>query len=989
MNPEIHHHILRLELSREQIDTLKKNYREISQAVDNHTPLPGTGADQLKKTLSRAVAAQPGWRYLMERIHAGGDYYCLHLLHQDNFILNLPWGMAADPVSGKPLESLQQLFLCGGIAEYYSAEPGVFSTPPAPLKVLVMIASPEPRDGRGRATPMAADGQKRLSYEQEEELILDAFEPLRVSGEVEVHFTENGSLDALREKLLKNHYHILHVTGHATFNEEKRMGFLELEDPLHMQAQSVSSADFADAVNCNPDFRVPMVVLSCCRSAVGGKEKNFGGLTDMLHKKGVPVVVSMGMSIADSYAAVFSARLYTLLAQKQSIYRAFTEARAHLRQAESQDLARARSGAMPLQWFIPQLYVSSPIRRIVDWQSTPQTLTPGYGASIFAGRGGKYTDASRPFLFTGRRKVKAALLPLFFAKKAILLTGQGGVGKTAMAEHLVRRLWARYSNVLPFFFDETVVSFAAILELLRDFFRQRRNMDVVAGAEAFDKGMDRFYYYLGHLEKICRPVFIFDNLENFQAAEGGPFLPRHGDLVELMDQLCTGGEFHVILTCRYPVEGVSGLHPFDLHQAGFADFRKRCYDLDVGGVRSRLQRAGQGPGFRDVALRIFEVFGGNYRALEFYDALLRARSGDISEVLGSLRQFEAGTGPQREAAKEQVAENLVFSRLMVLLEVGAGALLVLLARFRVPVRELALRLQLHGGKNKDLDLPRLLEHLRALTLIERSVEPAHKVPYYYVTPIVADLLEQYTQEGPVFDFCHHRAGNYYYDMLNNMGGGLTEMEEAFYHYDESADKERVNELGDGLSDIYYKSYLYAGAFYYASRVYELLGDATGSRVLNNLGLMYKLYGDYDRALDVFRKALEGFRKENNTSAVGTLLNNISAIYKARGDYDTALKYLEQSLRIRRELGDKSGEGTTLNNLATTAYARGDYDTALKYLEQSLSISRELGDKSGEGTTLNNISQIYKARGDYDTALKYLEQSLSIRRELGDKSGEGT
>ena len=87
-------------------------------------------------------------------------------------------------------------------------------------------------------------------------------------------------------------------------------------------------------------------------------------------------------------------------------------------------------------------------------------------------------------------------------------------------------------------------------------------------------------------------------------------------------------------------------------------------------------------------------------------------------------------------------------------------------------------------------------------------------------------------------------------------------------------------------------------------MYELLGEETNTGILNRLGLIYELYGDYDPALEFFKKSLAGLQ----------------------------------------EMGDKSGEGTTLNNMATTAHARGDYETALKYLEQSLKICQEIGDK---------------------------------------------
>jgi tetratricopeptide (TPR) repeat protein len=157
---------------------------------------------------------------------------------------------------------------------------------------------------------------------------------------------------------------------------------------------------------------------------------------------------------------------------------------------------------------------------------------------------------------------------------------------------------------------------------------------------------------------------------------------------------------------------------------------------------------------------------------------------------------------------------------------------------------------------------------------------------------------------------------------------------------------------------------------------------------SNIGLIYLGRGDYNLALEFYQRSLEIAEHLGNQSAVASVYTNIGMTHYYRGDYETALKTFKQSLETFRESGDKAREGIALHNISQVLYARGEYDVALEYLEQSLAISKEIGNKHTENIALNNIGQIYHARGDYDTALLNYVQSLEISKEMGDKAAEG-
>jgi tetratricopeptide (TPR) repeat protein len=190
-------------------------------------------------------------------------------------------------------------------------------------------------------------------------------------------------------------------------------------------------------------------------------------------------------------------------------------------------------------------------------------------------------------------------------------------------------------------------------------------------------------------------------------------------------------------------------------------------------------------------------------------------------------------------------------------------------------------------------------------------------------------------------------------------------------------KSRVMEIGDRLSRFYYGYSMYGNAFFYAKRVYELLGEETNPRVLNTLGLIYDLYGDYGQALNLYHHALAGYREMVDKSGEGTTLNNISQIYDSRGDYETALKYLEQSLKISREIGDKSGYATTLHNMAAIALQNQNIEKYIEYDMTAYQTALEIDNAFIIYRVGADLGSILCRSGLEEQCLEMLRRSLAI------------
>jgi tetratricopeptide (TPR) repeat protein len=174
----------------------------------------------------------------------------------------------------------------------------------------------------------------------------------------------------------------------------------------------------------------------------------------------------------------------------------------------------------------------------------------------------------------------------------------------------------------------------------------------------------------------------------------------------------------------------------------------------------------------------------------------------------------------------------------------------------------------------------------------------------------------------------------------------------------------------------------------ALRIFEKTGrDIEIGATLNNIGVVYNMWGQYAKALEYYEKSLAVRRKAGDLRGEAINLNNMGLISDSSGQYANALEYYERSLSITRKIGDEPQEAATLNNMASVYDSWGQYSKALEYFEKSLAIMMKIGDSTGEGFTLNDIGKVYNSRGQYAKALEYYEKSLAIMRKNSNANGE--
>jgi len=165
------------------------------------------------------------------------------------------------------------------------------------------------------------------------------------------------------------------------------------------------------------------------------------------------------------------------------------------------------------------------------------------------------------------------------------------------------------------------------------------------------------------------------------------------------------------------------------------------------------------------------------------------------------------------------------------------------------------------------------------------------------------------------------------------------------------------------------------------------GDENRAAELShNLGVAYQDIGKYGEARARYEQALEVKRQLDDRKGVATELHQLGMVTQAQGDYAEARRLYQESLEIQEAVGDRAGVGISLQDLGKLAQDQGDYAEARRLYQESLEIARALGDRAGVASSVHQLGVLAQARGDYAEARRLYEESLEIERALGDRAG---
>ena len=170
-------------------------------------------------------------------------------------------------------------------------------------------------------------------------------------------------------------------------------------------------------------------------------------------------------------------------------------------------------------------------------------------------------------------------------------------------------------------------------------------------------------------------------------------------------------------------------------------------------------------------------------------------------------------------------------------------------------------------------------------------------------------------------------------------------------------------------------------FLEALPVLEKSGDkATLTKLYDNIGVVYRISGSPDKAIEYHKKALAMFGDEE-TMIKGTVLYNMATACQLIKADETGY-YFKEALRICKLHNSKWVIAAIYGGLANLAADKPDWNEAENYFRQSLDVATEINNPNLCGLAYLGLGFIELIKGNYNQAEKYCKTSIEIAQQIG-------
>ena len=164
-------------------------------------------------------------------------------------------------------------------------------------------------------------------------------------------------------------------------------------------------------------------------------------------------------------------------------------------------------------------------------------------------------------------------------------------------------------------------------------------------------------------------------------------------------------------------------------------------------------------------------------------------------------------------------------------------------------------------------------------------------------------------------------------------------------------------------------------------LYEAEGDLRGqANCLMDLGEIKIFQGDV-AAESYFMRSLELHIALGEPHTSGRLLDNLGGVARMMGNYESAEGFYRQGLEVERMSGSIEGQARVLCNLAEMLRAQGKPAETIPLYSESLALYRQLNFAAGEGTLLLNLAAAKRDLNHLEQAAELYREALSLLREL--------
>lgn len=176
----------------------------------------------------------------------------------------------------------------------------------------------------------------------------------------------------------------------------------------------------------------------------------------------------------------------------------------------------------------------------------------------------------------------------------------------------------------------------------------------------------------------------------------------------------------------------------------------------------------------------------------------------------------------------------------------------------------------------------------------------------------------------------------------------------------------------------------------AEKIAEKYGDKQHvATSLQMKALVYEVSGKMEEAATLYIQCIKLNKEIENWNGVASGYNNLGVLFYIRGNNDKALDYFQKSMKYEKQLGNLLGQGECLVNIGSIQLAKNQFNESKKTFLEAYNIFHELENKRLIPRAAINLYTIYRELGDLNYAENYLKESLKLYEETSDYSGMTT
>lgn len=165
------------------------------------------------------------------------------------------------------------------------------------------------------------------------------------------------------------------------------------------------------------------------------------------------------------------------------------------------------------------------------------------------------------------------------------------------------------------------------------------------------------------------------------------------------------------------------------------------------------------------------------------------------------------------------------------------------------------------------------------------------------------------------------------------------------------------------------------------------GDAVlGYQAATVLGAVNLRLGRSDEARRWLQKALELAKRAADPDKMASALDNLGFVHRSKGELDEALRLYREALLKHREVGDAGGEAVCLNNLSVVHILRREFAAAGSLLREARALAERHGLPSTRVMIETNLANVALKGGMFEQALSHAQRALELSEQTGQRAG---